>query len=111
MDQITVGGETVSISLAVRDDVASLVELLSYDFLGRTRETTEIDAYLTAVEDIDADLNQFLAVIRDARDMLCGTFQLPLIPGLSRGGTNRLQIGAVRLDSSTGGKGLGSAML
>lgn len=110
MDQITVGGETFSISRAVRDDVASLVELLSDDFLGSTRETTDIDAYLTAFDDIDADPNQFLAVIRDAHDKLCGTFQLTLIPGLSRGGSKRLQIEAVRLDSSTRGKGLGSAM-
>src|SRR5699024_10099232 len=77
---------------------------------GSTRETTDIDAYLTAFDDIDADPNQFLAVIRDAHDKLCGTFQLTLIPGLSRGGTKRLQIEAVRLDSSTRGKRLGSGV-
>src|SRR5699024_12247749 len=109
MGQITVGGETFSMFRAVRDDVASLVELLSDDFLGSTRETTDIDAYLTAFDDIDADPNQFLAVIRDAHDKLCGTFQLTLITGLSRAGTKRLQIEAVRLDSSTRAKGLGSA--
>src|SRR5699024_5547041 len=110
MDQITVGGETFSISRAVRDDVASLVELLSDDFLGSTRETTDIDAYLTAFDDIDADPNQFLAVIRDAHDKLCGTFQRTLTSGLVRGVTNRLRLGAVRPDSSTRGEALGSAM-
>src|SRR5699024_9350945 len=101
MDQITVGGETFSISRAVRDDVASLVELLSDDYLGSTRETNNTDADPTAFDDIDAGPKQIPAVNRNAHDKLCGTFQLTLIPGLSRGGTKRLQIEAVRLDSST----------
>src|SRR5699024_12299351 len=94
----------------VRDDVASLAELLSDDRLGRTRETAALKAYLVAFRDIDADPNHFLAVIRDTDGPVCGTFQLTLIPGLSRGGTKRLQIEAVRMGSSTRGKGLGSAM-
>lgn len=53
---------------------------------------------------------KFLAVIRNAEGDVCGTFQLTLIPGLARGGTTRLQIEAVRLASSTRGKGLGTAM-
>lgn len=110
MDQITVGADSFSICRAVRDDVASLAELLSDDRLGRTRETAALKAYLVAFRDIDADPNQFLAVIRDTDGTVCGTFQLTLIPGLSRGGTKRLQIEAVRLDSSIRGKGLGSAM-
>lgn len=110
MEQITVGGELFSISRAIRDDIAFLVELLSDDILGSSRETTNLGAYFAAFGDIDADPNQLLAVIRDADGDVCGTFQLTLIPGLARGGTKRLQIEAVRLGSSTRGKGLGSAL-
>lgn len=110
MEQINVDGEVFSISRAARDDVASIVELLSDDILGSTRETTNLEPYLAAFRDVDADPNQFLAVVHDSDDRVCGTFQLTLIPGLSRGGTKRLQIEAVRLRSSTRGKGLGSAV-
>lgn len=110
MEQITVGGESFTICRASRDDVATLVELLADDILGRTREQAELGQYLAAFDEIDADPNQFLAIIRDAGGAVCGTFQLTLIPGLSRGGAKRLQIEAVRLSSSVRGKGLGTAV-
>jgi len=110
MEQITVDGQRFSISRAARDDVEVLVGLLADDILGSTRETADLDTYFEAFTDIDADPNQFLAVIRDADKEVCGTFQLTLIPGLARGGAKRLQIEAVRLGPSTRGKGLGSAI-
>ena len=97
-------------SRAQRADIPDLITLLADDVLGSTRESAELDAYLAAFDDIAADPNQFLAVIRDATDTVCGTLQLTLIPGLARGGAKRLQVEAVRLSPSTRGKGLGSAV-
>jgi GNAT superfamily N-acetyltransferase len=48
--------------------------------------------------------------VSDHDGVLVGTMQLTLIPGLSRGGTKRLQIEAVRLASDTRGTGLGTAL-
>ncbi len=53
----------------------------------------------------------YLAVVRDETDRIVGTMQLTIIPGLSRGGTTRLQIEGVRVATSERGGGLGTAML
>lgn len=63
--------------------------------LGAGREAAADSAYEAAFDEIDADPNQYLAVIKDASGEIVGTIQLTLIPGLARGGTKRLQIEAV----------------
>jgi GNAT superfamily N-acetyltransferase len=87
-----------------------LVALLTDDPLGAHRETTDPAVYQRAFEAIDRDPHQFLAAVRDPGGVLVGTMQLTVIPGLSRGGTTRLQIEAVRVADSARGAGLGAAM-
>lgn len=110
-DQIEARGERFTIGRAVREDLPALAALLADDVLGREREAPDLAPYLAAFEAIDADPRHFLAAIRDGAGPIVGTFQLSLVPGLSRGGATRLQIEAVRLAPSTRGKGLGSVML
>lgn len=52
-----------------------------------------------------------MAVVEDEAARIVGTMQLTIMPGLSRGGSTRLQIEAVRIASSTRGTGLGTAMI
>ena len=92
------------------EEVPELVELLADDVLGSQREIAPMPSYMEAFAEIDADPAQLLVVVRDATGALVGTMQLTLIPGLSRGGTKRLQIEAVRLATSVRGSGLGRAL-
>jgi hypothetical protein len=86
--------------------VPALVDLLADDVLGRSRETSDLAPYLAAFAEIDADPRQLLVVVRDEADAVVGTMQLTLLPGLSRGGSTRLQIEAVRLASGVRRGGL-----
>lgn len=110
MESIHVGGRSFTLRRAVSADVPALAALLADDVIGAGREGAEPAAYESVFAGIDADPNQFLAVVTDDDATVVGTFQLTLIPGLARGGTKRLQIEAVRLASSTRGSGLGTAL-
>lgn len=92
------------------DDLVQIVALLTDDVLGRGRESEEPEGYRTAFAEIAADPNQFLAVVDAADGGLVATMQLTLIPGLSRGGTKRLQVEGVRVAGSERGSGLGTAL-
>lgn len=111
---VTAGGEAFEVARAREEDVPALVALLADDPLGATREVADpgaLDAYGAALRAIDADPAHLLAVVRDARARIVGTLQLTLLPGLTRGGTTRLQVEGVRLAASARGGGLGSALL
>ena len=96
---------------ATREDVPAIVDLLTDDPLGATREVDVADgAYLRAFEAIDADPAQVLIVLDDG-GVVVSTLQLTLLPGLSRGGALRAQIEAVRVASSRRGERLGEALL
>jgi GNAT superfamily N-acetyltransferase len=110
MERIAVDGVPYSVARAQADDLAGIVALLADDGLGAGRETADLTSYEAAFADIEADPNQFLAVVRDEAGGIAGTFQLTLIPGLSRAGTKRLHIEAVRVSASSRGTGLGAAM-
>lgn len=110
MHELDVAGRRFTIERATRQDVQAIARLLADDVLGAGRESAADGAYASAFDEIDADPNQYLAVIKNVSGEIVGTFQLILIPGMARGGTKRLQIEAVRLASSTRGSGLGSAM-
>jgi len=94
---------------AAEADIAAIVAMLADDPLGAAREdvsTPVPPAYLEAFRAIDADPNQFLAVMtQDGR--IVGTLQLSFIPGLSRKGALRGQIEAVRVAGGRRGEGLG----
>ena len=110
MEKIVVNGEEFTVTRATADDVETLALLLADDILGSSREPEGMSGYREAFRVIDEDPKQFLAVVRKSDGEVCGTFQLSLLTYLSRGGTTRLQVEAVRLSPATRGRGLGTAL-
>lgn len=110
MDTIDVAGETFTVRRAEAEDVPALAALLADDVIGSGREQADLAPYRAAFTLIDGDPHQYLAVVQDSGGALSGTFQLTLVPGLSRRGATRLQIEAVRIAASARGRGLGTAL-
>jgi GNAT superfamily N-acetyltransferase len=94
---------------AAEGDLPAIVALLADDTIGAGREG-DIEAYRAAFADIDADPRSHL-VVADIDGEVAGTLQLTFIPGLSRMGTERAQIEAVRVGSAHRGRGLGHQMI
>ncbi|MGK3204723.1 N-acetyltransferase family protein [Amycolatopsis sp. MEPSY49] len=100
-----------SIRRARRDDIGAIVRMLAEDQLGATRDDPDdLEPYQRAFADIDADPNQFLAVVT-FDDEPVGTLQLTIIPGLARRGALRGQIEAVRIHADHRGSGLGADLV
>ncbi|WP_037576268.1 GNAT family N-acetyltransferase [Phaeacidiphilus oryzae] len=96
---------------AVAEDLPALVAMLADDPLGAARESPDRpELYRAAFERIAADPNQYLAVA-ERGGRVVGTLQLTTIPGLSRRGTVRTVIEAVRVDASERGRGLGTELI
>lgn len=95
---------------ALAEDVPAIVALLADDVLGRGRESGDDEVYRSAFEEIDADPNQYLAVVEGEDGSVVATLQATVIPGLSRGGARRLQVEAVRVAASHRSTGLGTAL-
>lgn len=98
---------------ARRADVPEIVRLLADDPLGQARETLTDplpESYYQAFEAIEADPNQFLAVV-EQKGHIVGTFQLSFIPGMSRKGAWRAQIEAVRIKHELRNQGLGQVVM
>lgn len=96
---------------ATAADVSAIVEMLADDPLGAQRETPDdLTPYLAAWERLEADPNQHVFVaVRDGR--VVGTLQLTIIPGLSRRGSIRSIIEAVRIQVNERGSGLGTRLI
>ena len=95
------------------EDLKAIVSLLVDDKLGRTREQAgdEIaQEYLDAFAKIDSDPNQYLMVLENDGEVI-GTCHLTLMPSLTFSGSTRLQIEAVRVNSSIRGQNLGQQMI
>ncbi|WP_326598017.1 GNAT family N-acetyltransferase [Streptomyces sp. NBC_01803] len=92
-------------------DVPEIVAMLADDMLGARRENpADLAPYLAAFERIDADPNQLLLVgERDGR--VVGSLQLSILHGLSRRGSSRALIEAVRVASAERGAGLGGELI
>jgi ribosomal protein S18 acetylase RimI-like enzyme len=93
-------------------DLEDIVALLADDELGRKREDPDPPLnprYIDAFAAIDADRNQYLAVVEEGGQIV-GCLQLSFIPGLSRLGLWRGQIESVRISSARRGAGLGKRM-
>ena len=88
---------------ARRDELARIVALLADDELGAGRETGVDDAYLGAFDDIAADPRSRL-IVADVDGQVAGTFQLTVLPGLSRHGMRRAQIEGVRVAARGGAR-------
>jgi GNAT superfamily N-acetyltransferase len=102
----------IEVRRAIEGDVAAIVALLADDPLGAAREDVSMppaDAYTRAFHAIDADPNQYLAVMTDDGAVV-GTLQLTFIAGLSRKGALRGQIEAVRVAAGKRGAGLGQGL-
>ncbi|MFI5754430.1 GNAT family N-acetyltransferase [Streptomyces sp. NPDC051569] len=101
----------IGIRPAVAEDIPAIVDLLADDELGAARESPDdLRPYTAAHERLRRDPNQFLMVaVRD--DMVVGTLQLTVIPGLSRRGSTRSVIEAVRVRGSERGRGIGRQLI
>ena len=100
----------VLIRAATADDLPAILTMLADDQLGATRESTEdLTPYRKAFEEIDADSNQRLMVAERNGEVI-GTLQLTFIPGLSRRGTKRGLIEAVRVRVDSRDLGLGTTL-
>ncbi len=102
--------DALTIRRARADDVATVVAILADDPLGQQRESPGDPAYGAAFAEIDADPNQVL-VVAEQQGEIVGTLQLTFIPGLSRRGTVRGQIEAVRVGSAHRGKRVGQQLV
>jgi GNAT superfamily N-acetyltransferase len=94
---------------ATKDDVPAIVALLADDAIGAGREG-DVDAYWTAFAAIDADPRNRL-IVADIGGEVAANLQLTYIPGLSRKGTERAQIEAVRVGGAHRGRGLGHQLI
>ena len=105
----------MQIRIATRADVPAVLTLLADDDISRDRGfgtvPEEVDAAIwAAFEAIDADDRNELVVAEEGGEVI-GTCQLTFIPGLSRGGAERLLIEAVRIRSDQRGRGLGGDLI
>jgi GNAT superfamily N-acetyltransferase len=112
-----VDGGTFRLRASTREDLPRILELLADDRLGANREdTSDMSPYERAFEAIDADPCHLLVVgelLREggAAAEVVATCQLSFLPGLSRRGSWRSQIEAVRVAANIRGLGIGAIMV
>ncbi|MET4903138.1 GNAT family N-acetyltransferase [Paenarthrobacter sp. CC6] len=106
-----VEGGTFSLRRARRGDLPRILTLLADDQLGAVRESADDPApYERAFDAIDADPAHLL-VVGELNGEVVATFQVSYIPGLSRKGSWRSQIEAVRVSGELRGQGVGALMI
>lgn len=102
---------TLSFRRAVEADLPAVVALLAEDSLGSGRERPEeLDVYRAAFARVEADPNQHL-VVAERDGEVVGTLQISVIAGISRLGTVRSVVEAVRVRSDQRGRGLGTELM
>ncbi|MCX6498379.1 MAG: GNAT family N-acetyltransferase [Arthrobacter sp.] len=112
-----VDGGTFRLRSAVREDLPAILTLLADDQLGYEREgAADLAPYEKAFDAIDADPSHLLLVgelapERGGGSCVVATFQLSFLPGLSRRGSWRAQLEAVRVARELRGQGVGAAMV
>ena len=96
---------------ATAADVPAIVALLADDDIGTGREDVDdLAPYLAAFAEVDADPRQLL-VVGELDGQVVATMQLTVLPGLSRRGSSRGQIEAVRVAGERRGQGLGGQLI
>ncbi|WP_380279777.1 GNAT family N-acetyltransferase [Kitasatospora purpeofusca] len=101
----------LTIRRATGDDLPAIVAMLADDPLGATRESPDdLTPYRAAFARIDTDPHQHL-VVAERAGRTVGTLQLTVIPGLSRKGSTRTVIEAVRIHADERGTGLGTDLI
>ncbi len=104
---------TPTVRLAAEKDLPDVVRLLADDFLGAEREVVSdpvAAGYLRAFRDISASPATDVYVL-DLDGKVIGTMQISVLPGLSNQGALRLDIEAVRVESSLRSKGYGEILI
>ncbi|WP_309069299.1 GNAT family N-acetyltransferase [Microbacterium sp.] len=103
-----------SVRAAAPDDLEPLVALISGDPVSAARGDTaspqDRDAYARALDAIQEDPRNVQLVAERDGDVI-GTLQLTLIPGISRRGSARLQVEAVRVRDDQRSAGIGRALM
>ncbi|MFE2727708.1 GNAT family N-acetyltransferase [Kitasatospora sp. NPDC059327] len=101
----------LTIRRAGTDDLPAIVAMLADDPLGAARESPDdLTPYLAAFARIEADPHQHL-VVAERAGRTVGTLQLTVVPGLSRKGSTRTIIEAVRIHADERGTGLGTDLI
>jgi GNAT superfamily N-acetyltransferase len=96
---------------ATETDLPEILAMLADDMLGAARDSGAVDpAYLEALRAIQAEPNSRQLVAVEAGRVV-GCFQLSFLPGLSRQGSWRAQIEAVRVARERRDGGIGAAMM
>lgn len=98
---------------ATEKDLPQIIKLLAHDPLGKQRECYQEplpEVYTNAFAEINADRNNFLAVIENENTVI-GTLQLTFIPYLTYQGGKRALIEGVRIDEAYRGKGVGKQLI
>jgi ribosomal protein S18 acetylase RimI-like enzyme len=104
----------VTIRLARRDDISSIVAMLADDPLGGQRERIEDplpQAYFDAFERVQRDPNLQLVVAEDGEGEVVGCLQLCILPGVSSQGASRGLLEDVRVASHCRSRGIGEQMV
>jgi GNAT superfamily N-acetyltransferase len=98
---------------ATEADLPAIVTLLADDLLGATREDPSLPlapSYLAAFRAIAAAPNQRL-IVAEEEGQIVGTMQILLIPAISRRGSQRGLIEAVRIARASRGGGRGETFV
>lgn len=102
---------TFTLRRAAKADLPAILGLLADDQLGGSRENPgDLAPYEAAFDAIDADPAHLL-VVGELGGVVVATFQLSYLPGLSRKGSWRSQIEAVRVSKELRGQGVGALMI
>jgi len=106
---------TLAIRRATRDDLDSIIRLLSDDPIsagrGDVASAEDAEAYACALDRIIDDPSNEIVVAVDQDDAVLGTLQLTVIPGMTRRGSTRLLVEAVRVASTQRSSGIGTALM
>lgn len=103
-------GTKLAFREAQYNDLPAIVELLSDDALGATRDGAHhMPAYEAALRAVHAQQGNSV-IVAVMEDQVVGVLQLTLIPGLSRGGMLRAQIESVRVSSQHRRHNIGKAL-
>jgi GNAT superfamily N-acetyltransferase len=95
---------------AARADLSAIVALLADDDVARGREGAEAAAYEAAFARIRAS-GSTTVIVGEEGGRIVATYQLSLLPGLSRGGATRALIEGVRVAADLRGGGRGRLLM
>jgi ribosomal protein S18 acetylase RimI-like enzyme len=101
----------IEIRRAAEDDIPAIVAMLLEGTVDPSRESPDdLTPYRSAFAALAADPNQYL-MVAERNEEVIGTLQLTIIPGLSRAGSSRGLVEAVRVAEAARGSGLGTTLM